>query len=305
MDFKIRVLRFFVTIAEQGSVTKAAETLRVAQPSLSQRIRSFEDQLGFPLFERSHGAIHLSAEGAIFLPIARKLVEASDLAGLTAKNIRDGELGKLVIGGSFFNLDRPICKGIIDTYTDQFSDVDVVVERGLYSPDMLKRLKNGKLDAAFVTGHVDGDYFKSLALPPVSFDFLVPTESPLAKMEAISLSALSGLTIAWYRRENNPYVYDSVAGLIGMHNATITSPPDTQSNALIHFAERNRVLTLVRRGTHAHNDSMKTVPLETDMFQFQSSLTLLADSKNALVESFFSTAVDALRSRQSSDSEAQ
>ena len=292
MDFKIRVLRYFVTAAEQGSVTRAAEVLHVAQPSLSQRIRTFEDLLGFPLFERSHGTIKLTQQGEIFLPIAKKLVVASDLAGDTVRNLREGNVGTLRVGGSWFNLERVECRRIVDQFTDDFPNVEVIVERGLYSPELLTRLKLGELDVAFVVGPVDTDVFDSIDVEPITFDLLVPEDSPLAELDVVPLKALSGITIAWYRRDNNPHVYDAAHDILTGHGAEFVAPPDTHLSALVHYAQRTGNCTLVGRRSEIATKSMVAIPLESEIIKFDTSLTRLRKHNSGIVEQFWSFAED-------------
>lgn len=77
---ELRLVRYFVAVAEAGSVTRAASTVRVAQPSLSRQIRQLEEILGAALFERGQGRLILSPAGQAFLPIARDLVQRADAA---------------------------------------------------------------------------------------------------------------------------------------------------------------------------------------------------------------------------------
>ncbi|GAA3256402.1 LysR family transcriptional regulator [Nonomuraea helvata] len=75
MDVHLRELRYFVAVAEELNVTRAAERLFVSQPALSKQLRVLERQLGFPLFERVHGGVALTRQGEVLLPAARDLLE--------------------------------------------------------------------------------------------------------------------------------------------------------------------------------------------------------------------------------------
>lgn len=86
---ELRHLRYFVAVAEAGSITRAAHVVRVAQPSLSRQIRQLEDDVGEQLVDRSGRRARLTAAGEVFLPLARDLVGRADRAaslmhGLTA-----------------------------------------------------------------------------------------------------------------------------------------------------------------------------------------------------------------------------
>jgi DNA-binding transcriptional LysR family regulator len=78
----LRQLRYFMAIADQGSFTRAAEQLLVAQPSLSQQIKSLEQDIGGPLLERLPTGVRLTAAGKALLPEARAAVAHAECAWL-------------------------------------------------------------------------------------------------------------------------------------------------------------------------------------------------------------------------------
>jgi DNA-binding transcriptional LysR family regulator len=77
---ELRVVRYFLAVVDEGSITQAAAAVRVAQPSLSRQLRQLEDTLGAPLFVRERGRMRLSPAGRRFLPYARDLIARSDAA---------------------------------------------------------------------------------------------------------------------------------------------------------------------------------------------------------------------------------
>jgi DNA-binding transcriptional LysR family regulator len=96
MDVHLRELRYFVAVAEELNVTRAAERLFVSQPALSKQLRVLERQLGFRLFERVHSGVVLTRQGQALLPIAR------DLLGRWGAGVEEARAaaptGTLVIG---------------------------------------------------------------------------------------------------------------------------------------------------------------------------------------------------------------
>src|SRR6476620_11519613 len=90
-------LRYFVSIAEEGSFTRAAERLRVAQPSLSQHVKSLEHELGGALLERLPKGVRLTAAGKEFLPEARAAVTHADRAKRNARSVFGLEGGELEV----------------------------------------------------------------------------------------------------------------------------------------------------------------------------------------------------------------
>src|SRR3954454_25040170 len=84
----LQQLRYFLAVAETRHFTRAAEQVRVAQPSLSTQIRALEAELGAPLFNRVRGNVTLTAAGETLLPVARRILADVDVAHL--------EVGELI-----------------------------------------------------------------------------------------------------------------------------------------------------------------------------------------------------------------
>jgi DNA-binding transcriptional LysR family regulator len=97
---ELRHLRYFVAIAEEGSFTRAAERLWVAQPGLSTQIRRLESELGVRLFERHTRGVDLTDAGEVLLGRARAALTAADVAAGTGRDLEAGLLGSVRVGVS-------------------------------------------------------------------------------------------------------------------------------------------------------------------------------------------------------------
>src|SRR5690242_9714785 len=95
---ELRHLRYFVAIAEEGSFTRAAERLWVAQPGLSTQIRRLETELGVRLFERHTRGVDLTPAGKLFLERARTVLAAAEAAAATGRDIECGTVGAIRLG---------------------------------------------------------------------------------------------------------------------------------------------------------------------------------------------------------------
>src|SRR2546425_11949706 len=93
----LRQLRYFLAIADEGSFTRAAERLLVAQPSLSQQIKSLEQELGGPLLERLPKGVRLTAAGKAFITEARGAVTHAASARRSARSVFGLESGELEV----------------------------------------------------------------------------------------------------------------------------------------------------------------------------------------------------------------
>src|ERR1700740_342069 len=96
---ELRHLRYFVAVAEEGSLTNAAEKrLHTAQPSLSRQIRDLEVEIGTPLLERGARGIELTLAGRVFLEHARLVLLQVETAGEAARRAARPETSAFVIG---------------------------------------------------------------------------------------------------------------------------------------------------------------------------------------------------------------
>src|SRR5215470_1719222 len=98
---ELRHLRYFVAIAEEGSFTRAAERLWIAQPGLSQQILALERELGVQLFERRSRGVVTTEAGRAFLEQARTVLRAAEDAIVVARDSAAGLTGSLRVGMSW------------------------------------------------------------------------------------------------------------------------------------------------------------------------------------------------------------
>ena len=95
---ELRHLRYFVAVAEEQNVTRAAARLHVSQPPLSRQIRYLEDELGVALFEHSAKAVRLTEAGRVFLAEAGAVVQRADEAVQTVRAVASGQRGEIHVG---------------------------------------------------------------------------------------------------------------------------------------------------------------------------------------------------------------
>ena len=95
---ELRHLRYFVAVAEEENVTRAAARLHVSQPSLSRQILDLEEELQLSLFEHNAKALRLTDAGRIFLAEARAVLQRVTEAVQTVKAVSSGEKGELHVG---------------------------------------------------------------------------------------------------------------------------------------------------------------------------------------------------------------
>src|SRR3954447_11941814 len=95
---QLRQLEYFIAVAEEGSFTRAAARVHVAQPGVSAQVRQLERELGEPLFDRSGRAVRLTEIGAAVLPFARAALEAVDGLRLAVDELAGLMRGRVAVG---------------------------------------------------------------------------------------------------------------------------------------------------------------------------------------------------------------
>lgn len=133
-------IRTFVAIYRLGSYLKAAEYLFLPQSTLSHRINQLEKELGKAVFIRGKDKIRLTEEGKGFLPYAEKVLEALDQGKRTVENIKNGLMGKLIIGSSI-SFSAYVLPEIIDSFTENFPDIAIKVD-SCSSDEVIKSIKD-------------------------------------------------------------------------------------------------------------------------------------------------------------------
>jgi DNA-binding transcriptional LysR family regulator len=135
-DLELRLVRYFVVVAEQRNFLRAAEALHVAQPSLSRQVRRLEQQLGVRLLDRTPQGSRLTAAGEVFLPRARALLRSAEQAAADARAAAEplrfvvGHTGGLEIAPAVHELRRRHPEADVQTLALAWNDAHVAVLDG-------------------------------------------------------------------------------------------------------------------------------------------------------------------------------
>jgi DNA-binding transcriptional LysR family regulator len=170
MDFNH--LRSFVTVAQTGHLTRAAETLHLSQPAVSSHIKTLEEQFGVPLFERSPSGMTLTPSGRRLLAEAEQIIGAVQRLEHSALDLRGQPTGHLKLGTV---LDPAVLRvgdlmrGALERYPQMELELFHVM-----SSDALARVRGGTLDASFYFGALPDADLNSVALRDIVYRVTVP-----------------------------------------------------------------------------------------------------------------------------------
>jgi len=199
---ELRQLRSFVAVAEELHFRRAAERLHLAQPSVSQQVRTLEDELGVRLFDRNRRGVALTPAGASLLEDARDLLARAARAAERARDAGTGTRGRLRL-----SLTRSLTGGlagrIVEEFRARYPEVALELSVG-YTSLHAEQLRHGLIDVAFVRPPLLDPALDERELAREPLVCVLPKTHPLARRRAIDPAALRDEPLVWWPREHGP-----------------------------------------------------------------------------------------------------
>lgn len=212
MPIELRHLRYFVAVAQEGNVTRAAARLHISQPPLSQQIKELEQMLGVTLFQRTPQGMALTAPGQVFLNEAQRTLQAAEQAQQAAVRAAQGRTGTLRVGFTSSAAFNPVVAGTLRAFRQRWPDVQLILEE-TNSTHLTEALLQRTLDAAFLR--------PGQALPPglrvhrfadEPMQVVLPASHPLARRKRVALQQLAHEPFVLFPRAVGLSLYDAVVG---------------------------------------------------------------------------------------------
>ena len=190
---ELRVLRYFLAVAQKRNITKAAQELLISQPTLSKQLADLEDELGVQLFIRGHRQITLTDEGEYLQTRAREITQ---LAEQTALNIKGQEVisGTISIGaGESIAMERIM--RVLSEIIKDYPDVKVRLISG-NADEMETALQHGSIDFAVLMANRSLDNYHHLQIPESDrWGLVMRKDDSLANKAEISPEDLADLPL--------------------------------------------------------------------------------------------------------------
>lgn len=185
----LRQLRYFVAVAEELHFTRAANRIRVAQPTLSQQVQLLERELGVTLLKRTKRRVELTHPGRIFLREAKRLISGAADAMHAVQSAQAGQLGRviLVCGPTPAYIGM---LGLLQLHRRLFPQVEV---RLIESParDAILTVEQGKADVGLIVQHFESHLLTCATVLELPLLAALPTSHALASVERLSVKQLA------------------------------------------------------------------------------------------------------------------
>lgn len=206
---ELRHLRYFTAVAEELHFGRAAERLGMAQPPLSQQIKSLEELVGFALFER-RPQVRLTTAGEALLEVARRTLSQVEEGLELTRRVGRGEVGRLTVGFAASILTTALPE-ILRTYREQYRGVELRL-RELSSAAQIEALGDGSIDVGFLReAVVQGSDLICEPILREEFVAVLPPAHPLAGREQLALGDMAEEPFVHFPRAVAPALFDQIA----------------------------------------------------------------------------------------------
>ena len=196
---EIRVLRYFLTVVREESITKAAEALHITQPTLSRQLAQMEEDMGIRLFDRGTRKIVLTNEGILLRRRAEEILELVDKTRHELAAQEEAVEGTVSLGSGDLGAVQ-ILPGIIQSFHEKYPKVDFDFYTA--TADHIKeRMDQGLTDVGLLLEPVNMEKYDFIRLEKKEqWVAVMHPDSPLAGKEAVTVEDLKGLPLILPRR---------------------------------------------------------------------------------------------------------
>ena len=260
----IRQLRYFTAIARTGSFTRAAEELGIAQPSLSQQIRTLEKQIGSPLFERLGRSVRLTAHGEALRQPAADILQQVAEAKSSLDQLQEGVRGRLRVGVIPTIMPYLIAPRVGE-FSRRFPDVDLQFTEDT-TLHLIEKLQSGDIDLAISGLPVRNPDIVCSELTREPLFLAVAEKHPLAREKSIDLQALQHERFLLLKEGHclrDDVLRTCARGRTELHRVFETD----QLASIFEFVRSGFGLTVVPAMTASYSSGCKLIPLRGNGFR--------------------------------------
>src|SRR6185437_9383864 len=272
----------FLTVAELGTVSKAALRLRVAQPALSRQIIALEQELGLRLFDRVGRRLLLTGEGEQLIAGCRLLLNSASSLKEQAQLLRQGDTGVLKIAGSPQHIESVLSQ-FLHRYAERYPRVEVKIREGSGS-EILTMLERGEIHFGQNLLHavkLNEQHFGSLPLGSVELLAVCHPSTPLGPIKTIEVADLAGFPLLLldsgfgFRR-----AFDAASRMAGLKPAIVFE--SRNPHTLLALAEAGHGVAIVPSQLQCRRYGLRIVGLTHRRRVLQEPLTISWDKRRPL-----------------------
>lgn len=186
---ELRVLKYFVTVAEELNITRAADRLNISQPPLSAQMKNLEEELDTVLFIRGKRHLQLTESGQLLYRYAKEILSLSEKTSNEIRLMGKGMHGTISIG--LVEGSAPdIASQWIESFMKKYSDIKFRIMDG-NSDELIERLRSGLINLAVITSPCDQTLLNSFKVGQEKMTAFMSKDNPLSKLPGDTLALAS------------------------------------------------------------------------------------------------------------------
>jgi DNA-binding transcriptional LysR family regulator len=254
---ELRHLRYFVSVAERGSVSRAALDVHVSQPALSRQIRDLEDELGVRLFDRVGRGIQLTAQGEDLLRHSRDVLARAESVRERARALAGGVAGVLRVGATA-QATQSILAGFLARYRRRRPGVEVqLTEEG--GVRLLELLEQGAVHLA-ISAVLDGARLQSRPLFPIRALAVAAPRRSWKRRRTIDVGDLADEPLLLLRRDfGTRRLFDAACAIARLRVRIVLESGDAHS--LVALAEAGHGVAVVPSTVRLLSQRVQVLPI--------------------------------------------
>ncbi|WP_405067339.1 LysR substrate-binding domain-containing protein [Kribbella sp. NBC_01510] len=211
--YTLRLLSYVCAIADEGSITAAADRLTISQPSLTRQVRDLERRLGVALLDRTPRGVTLTAAGDVFVARAADILRSVDNLDAEVRAVARGHAGRLRIGFVGSAINGPLGPAIA-RLRSELPEVELQLRESFDDMSLMAEIKAGDLDLAVHRLPIRAPELLSIPWAQEPLSVFLPDNSPLAADTGpLASEALRNLNLVMWPRESAPQAYDEVMAI--------------------------------------------------------------------------------------------
>jgi DNA-binding transcriptional LysR family regulator len=278
----LRRVRTFVTVAEQGSVSKAALRLHISQPGLSRQLQELQQELGLRLFDRIGRRLVLTAEGEQLLGSCRNLLGHASSISEHAQLLKLGDTGTLKVGASPIQIETALST-FLPRYAERYPNVQVklIETAGVNTLAMLERGEIHLGIALIDAVQADDRHFAIYPVRPLELMAACHPSFPLGSNSTIEISQIaSHPLLLWDTSFSGRNKFDAICRLAGIKpNILIESRAEHTKLAL---AEAGLGVAIISTTVQTHRYNLRTVRITYKRQPILEPLAVVWDKRRTL-----------------------
>ena len=217
---ELRHLRYFLQVAQELNLSRAARLLHISQPPLTRQIQQLESLVGTQLFVRGAQGMQLTEAGAKLQIEARNVLVSADLAIERTRSVALGQSGRLHIG-AFGSVLLGVVPSFLALFQRNYPGVELTMHT-LRRHEQLEALRHGRISAAFI--RASNDLPDGVGSQPFAREHLlaaVPSVHELARRKRLRLRDLAGCAIVMQGSGPRPNFTDTLLALFSKHGVKV------------------------------------------------------------------------------------